>query len=122
MQNFLPMAMAAEDVDSFAKDAVLSPDQARYLRLHHLDNPDTIFVSQVLFGSNYASWSRNFCTAFSAKNKLGFIVGTLEALNHTYVSYPTWFRCTTMVKSWLLNALASDIAASVVYIADCHTL
>jgi len=45
--------------------------------LHHGDSPGTLLVSQPLVGNNYHTWKRSMTMALSAKNKLGFIDGSL---------------------------------------------
>ena len=45
--------------------------------LNHFDCPEVSLVSQLLKGDNYALWSRAMMIALSAKNKLGFVDGTL---------------------------------------------
>jgi hypothetical protein len=46
--------------------------------LHHGNSPRTLLVSQPLVGNNYHTWKRSMLMALSAKNKLGFIDGSLE--------------------------------------------
>lgn len=41
------------------------------------DNPITALVSNLLATDNYVSWSRAVSRALRAKNKLGFIIGTI---------------------------------------------
>ncbi|KAI9162245.1 hypothetical protein LWI28_025312 [Acer negundo] len=45
--------------------------------IHHFDNPTAVLVSPVLSGDNYGTWSRAITMALRAKNKLGFVDGTL---------------------------------------------
>jgi hypothetical protein len=45
--------------------------------LHHGDSPGSLLVSQPLAGNNYHTWKRSMSMALSAKNKLGFIDGSL---------------------------------------------
>lgn len=42
------------------------------------DNPGNLLVLQPLNGKNYSTWQRSMRMALSAKNKLGFINGTLS--------------------------------------------
>ncbi|XP_077234197.1 uncharacterized protein LOC143876374 [Tasmannia lanceolata] len=82
------------------------------LYLHHSDNPGTALVSQPLNGDNYASWSRAMSVALSAKNKTGFIDGSIPKPDTSSPSYPLWFRCNNMVLSWLRNTITTDLAHS----------
>lgn len=53
-------------------------DPSNPLYLHSSDNPGAILVTKLLSGSNYIKWSRSMKTALLAKNKLGFITGSVS--------------------------------------------
>uniref|UniRef100_A0A2N9H9X1 Reverse transcriptase Ty1/copia-type domain-containing protein n=1 Tax=Fagus sylvatica TaxID=28930 RepID=A0A2N9H9X1_FAGSY len=54
--------------------------------------------------------------ALTAKNKVGFINGTISApVDQSLPSFNLWTRCNTMVISWLLNLVSKEIASSVIY-------
>ncbi|KAA8544149.1 hypothetical protein F0562_022215 [Nyssa sinensis] len=85
--------------------------------LHHGENPGLMLVSQQLNGDNYPTWARAMSKAFSAKNKLGFVNGTLTKLtNPSDPLYSAWERCNDMVLSWILNSVMKNIASSILYI------
>ncbi len=55
--------------------------------------------------------------ALTAKNKLGFLNGSLaKPVDESDAEYQAWLRCNTMVSSWILNSVSKDIVASVIYI------
>lgn len=81
--------------------------------LHPSDNPGTVLVSQLLTGDNYPTWRRAIRMALSAKNKMGFVNGTI--LKPEGPEAAKWERCNDMVLSWLLNSISPDIANSVIY-------
>ncbi|KAF7126391.1 hypothetical protein RHSIM_Rhsim11G0081200 [Rhododendron simsii] len=83
--------------------------------LHPSDNPGTPLVSSPLTGDNYTSWSRAMIRALSAKNKSGFIDGTLPIPPKTDPTHDPWRRCDDMVSSWLMNALSKELAGSAIY-------
>lgn len=84
--------------------------------LHHAENPGQILVSQPLTGDNYPSWSRAMMLALFAKNKRGFIDGSLpEPLDGDSVTLNSWNRNNAIVVSWLLNSISKDISASLLY-------
>lgn len=66
--------------------------------LSPLDNLGPLLVSSPLTGDNYTSWSRAMMRALSAKNKFGFIDGTLPQLLKTNSTHDhgdnatTWFH------------------------------
>ncbi|KAK9674206.1 hypothetical protein RND81_12G218200 [Saponaria officinalis] len=53
--------------------------------------------------------------ALSAKNKLCFVDGTSPKPNPTTANAKNWQRCNDMVFSWILNAVSSEIADSILY-------
>jgi len=108
--------------ESMASDstysAVISIDDASSpYYLHHGDSPGSVLVSQLLHGENYHTWSRSMIMALTAKNKIGFIDGSItKPSSTTDALHRPWIRSNNMVLSWLLNSISKDIAASVIYI------
>ncbi|KAA8537887.1 hypothetical protein F0562_027533 [Nyssa sinensis] len=85
--------------------------------LHHGDSPGAVLVSQPLTGDNYSTWSRSMSMALSAKNKLGFIDGSISRPSQqTDKLFDTWSRCNNMVLSWILNSVSKDLATSIIFI------
>ncbi len=84
--------------------------------LHHGDSPGSVLVSLPLDGDNYHTWSRSMIMALTAKNKLGFVDGSITKPAPTASTYLPWIRCNTMVLSWIINSVSKDIAASVIYL------
>jgi hypothetical protein len=74
-----------------------------------------ILVPKVLDGTNYAMWRRSMLISLNAKNKLGFINGTIPTLGESNPKYSLWQRCNDMVLSWILNSLNQELANSVFY-------
>jgi len=105
------MASDVPSSSSFHED----PSSSYYL--HNGDNPGTILVSQPLDGENYQTWSRSMIMAITAKNKLGFLDGSLgKPLDDSSPESRAWIRCNTMVLSWIFNSVSKEIASSVIYI------
>ncbi|XP_022870437.1 uncharacterized protein LOC111389724 [Olea europaea var. sylvestris] len=85
------------------------------LTLHSSDNPSLILVSKVLEPHNYGQWSRAMRIGLSAKNKIGFIDGSIEIPSPTDKTFHSWQHCNDMVLPWILNSMSPDIASSVIY-------
>ncbi|KAK3027168.1 hypothetical protein RJ639_042434 [Escallonia herrerae] len=49
--------------------------------VHHSDHPGHLFIPIKLNGANYPSWSKSMIHAVTAKNKIGFINGSIEQLS-----------------------------------------
>ncbi|KAK9278285.1 hypothetical protein L1049_027850 [Liquidambar formosana] len=87
------------------------------------DHPGLALVSQLLTSENYSTWSRSIIMALTAKNKLGFIDGTIKrVVDPSDTSYLPWKRCNTMVFSWLLNSVSKEIAGSIIYAESVHDI
>jgi hypothetical protein len=64
--------------------------------IHASNHPCMILVPKVLNGTNYAMWRRSMLISLSAKNKLGFINGTIPKLGESNPKYSLWQRCNDM--------------------------
>ncbi|KAJ9701533.1 hypothetical protein PVL29_006756 [Vitis rotundifolia] len=80
--------------------------------LHSGDHPGLFLVSHQLTGSNYNTWNRAMIMALTAKNKLGFVDGSLPRPPTIDLLFAVWNRCNSMVTSWILNVVSRDIADS----------
>ncbi|KAL5766687.1 hypothetical protein ACOSP7_017304 [Xanthoceras sorbifolium] len=58
--------------------------------LHASDHPSMVLVPKVLDGTNYAMWRRSMLVSLSAKNKLGFIKGTIQKSDEKDPKYSLW--------------------------------
>ena len=102
-----------------------SPPQDSYnpndpLFLHHGENPSAVLTSQPLIGGeNYPTWARSVRKSLIAKNKLGFIDGSLT-ISSPLVDSPStvqaWVRAKNMVGNWIINSVSPKIQASIIYI------
>ena len=82
--------------------------------VHHSDNPATVLVTPLLTVDNYGSWSRAVTMALRAKNKFGFVDGTLTCPKKAD-DISKWRRCNDMVASWILNSVSTEIRPSILY-------
>ncbi|KAF7831648.1 Retrovirus-related Pol polyprotein from transposon RE2 [Senna tora] len=77
------------------------------------DHPGMALVLSPLTGPNYLTWSAAIKTSLEAKDKMGFIDGTL--LEHTNAAqYRRWKKVDSMVKAWIGNSVSKDIADTLV--------
>ena len=53
--------------------------------------------------------------SLAAKNKLGFVDGTIKPPAEIDPEYPAWFRANSMVIGWLINSLHKNIGESVLF-------
>jgi len=55
--------------------------------------------------------------SLNAKNKLGFIDGTIQmpSAKSQLDDHALWKRCNDMILSWILNSITPELASSVIY-------
>lgn len=96
--------------------------------LYSSDHPGLVLVSEPLDGNNYGIWLIAMTTSLEAKNKIGFIDGSIPKPSENDQFFKIWCRCNSMLKSWLLNSVSKKIYTSILYIKhasdiwkDLHT-
>ena len=60
-----------------SNDGQVSMDDSFFI--HHSDSPTVVLVSPPLNEENYGTWHRAMTMALRAKNKLGFVDGSINA-------------------------------------------
>ena len=106
-----------------------SPDNLHSpYHLLNSDHPGLVLVSESLDGSNYGTWIVAMTTSLEAKNKLGFVDGSIPKPELSDPYYKIWCRINSMLKSWLLNSVTNKIYTSILYFSmaadmwkDLHT-
>jgi len=82
---------------------------------HSSDHPGLVLTTEALDGTNYSIWTIAMTTSLEAKNKLGFIDGSIAMPVETDPFHKIWCRCNSMVKLWLLNSVSKQIYTSILY-------
>ncbi|KAJ6814428.1 uncharacterized protein M6B38_140055 [Iris pallida] len=82
--------------------------------VHHSDSSTAILVSPPLSGDNYGTWLRSISRALRAKNKFGFVDGTIQIPTDSNEK-SKWSRCDDLVASWILNSVTQEIRGSILY-------
>ncbi|XP_010544084.1 PREDICTED: uncharacterized protein LOC104816811 isoform X1 [Tarenaya hassleriana] len=96
---------------------------ANPLYLHTADSSSLILVSEKLVGdSNYNIWSRSVEKALLAKNKLGFVRGTIPKPSPNHPDAGSWDRCNALISTWITNVVSTEIASLIVYMGDAATV
>lgn len=103
------------DGQSSKKVANLNRQEDDVFLVHPSDSPTAVLVSPLLTGDNYGTWVRAMTMALRAKNKLGFIDGTLSKPVDDDDDGGKWQHCNDLVGSWVLNSISSKLAGSVLY-------
>ncbi|XP_074352826.1 uncharacterized protein LOC141691977 [Apium graveolens] len=103
----------AEQTQTHTQDPSQDPSPVFYI--HPSDNPGMKLVSMKFDGSSYGDWKRSMLISLAAKNKIGFVDGTVTKPNSTDPNYRAWDRCNNMLISWILGVLDQDISRSDLY-------
>lgn len=101
--------------DESSKAGNMDPSHPYYV--HHSDQPGHMLVPVKLNGANYQSWSKAMIHALTAKNKLGFIDGSLEAPSQEEkpTEFALWNQCNSLILSWLTHSVETDMAEGVIH-------
>ena len=103
--------------DGGKKRFVIEPHSPYYL--HPSDGPGVMITAAVFDGKNYDMWERAVRTALKAKNKLGFIDGTLprpkQKKGEEFSEADAWDMTNSMLCSWLLNVIDPKLRTSIAY-------
>ncbi|GKV43433.1 hypothetical protein SLEP1_g50721 [Rubroshorea leprosula] len=98
-----------------AKETMKTTDPDSPYYLHPSDDPGRILVTSSLTGDNYHTWKRALQNALYAKNKMGFVDGTLKKPAADSQEFQAWKKCNSMVLSWILNTISRELHDSVAY-------
>nr|GEX82373.1 putative Gag-pre-integrase domain, Gag-polypeptide of LTR copia-type [Tanacetum cinerariifolium] len=77
--------------------------------LHASDYPKQMHVNDVLTYKNYSDWEQEMMNFMFAKNKTGFIDGSIKKSETKSDKYLPWMRCDVMIKGWLTTAMEKEI-------------
>ncbi|XP_022000581.1 uncharacterized protein LOC110898135 [Helianthus annuus] len=64
---------------------------------------------------NYNDWAQEMENFLLAKNKIGFMDGSIKKPEKGSQTYMPWMRCDAMIKGWLTTAMEKEIRSSVKY-------
>ncbi|KAF2317440.1 hypothetical protein GH714_022309 [Hevea brasiliensis] len=83
--------------------------------LQPTDNPRVSLVTCLLKEDNYSTWRRAIENALLAKNKMGFVDGSLPRPEANSPDEAAWIKGNSMVISWLFNSLHFSLHDSVAF-------
>ncbi|OMO87137.1 Integrase, catalytic core [Corchorus capsularis] len=118
------MSKSTEDLEEITSAGSQSTeiDVMSPFYLHASDNPGQIYVSDLLHDGNYGEWVNDMSNALFAKNKIGFVDGTIPRPGVDSPNLQHWMRCNAMVKGWLKSAMGKDVRGSVRYASTAREI
>lgn len=84
------------------------------LTMQTSDDLGMVLVTVMLIDSNFLTWSRSVKRALAAKNKLGFILGSIAEPSKES-KRRKWCGVDEMVTSWIINSMSKNIVETFVY-------
>ncbi|KAL8093307.1 hypothetical protein AgCh_035258 [Apium graveolens] len=100
----------------------VSQDPSSVYFVHPLDSSTSQLVLVKFNGEGFSNWKRSMLLTLSAKNKIGFVNGTIEPPEITSTDYKLWERCNDLVISWILFNLDDSIARSVLFLKTARSI
>ncbi|XP_076922198.1 uncharacterized protein LOC143583908 [Bidens hawaiensis] len=113
------MADSKEDI---TKNDGGASDHTHPYSIHASDYPRQLHVNGVLTEGNYNDWSKEILNFLFAKNKVGFIDGSIKKPEPIANTYMAWLRCDVMIKGWLKTTMEKEIRTSVRYAKTAHDI
>ena len=113
--------MAGDKPEANKNDGATIDHNSPYY-LHPSDYPRQLHVNDVLTDGNYIDWSQEMLNFLFAKNKVGFIDGSIKKPEPASPTYMAWMRCDAMLKGWLNTAMEKEIRTSVKYAATAQEI
>ncbi|KAJ9558208.1 hypothetical protein OSB04_012822 [Centaurea solstitialis] len=107
--------MVGDDANKPDKDDDTRIDINLPYYIHASDYPRQMHVNDVLMDGNYGDWAQEMKNFLFAKNKMGFVDGTIKIPKDGSSEYMLWMRCDAMIKGWLTTAMEKTIRSSVKY-------
>ncbi|KAF7844614.1 uncharacterized protein G2W53_001519 [Senna tora] len=89
--------------------------------LSNSDQPGMALVVTPLIGNNFVSWSLAIKDALEAKDKLGFINGTIKEPVEE-ADLKKWRPVDSMVKSWVRNSISKEIVETFMFCKSARDL
>ncbi|CAA0833003.1 Unknown protein [Striga hermonthica] len=92
------------------------------LYMYPSDSTGTLLTQIILTGENYSTWAKAVRRALEAKNKAGFVDGSVQKPDNQHPDYHWWNMGNSLVVSWILNSLDKSLQNSVVHAADARAI
>ncbi|XP_074318827.1 uncharacterized protein LOC141655658 [Silene latifolia] len=80
-----------------------------------VENPGTKISHIVFNGNNYDEWARAFRLALLAKDKMGYIDGSIVKPSETADDFKIWRSTNALVTAWIYATIEVDLAKSISY-------
>ncbi|XP_071715272.1 uncharacterized protein [Rutidosis leptorrhynchoides] len=107
--------MVGAEESSSGKKSGSAIDTNSPMYIHPSDYPKQMHVNETLTDNKYTDWSQEMMNFLFAKNKVGFVDGSIKKPDNNSPQYMLWMGCDAMIKGWLTIAMEKEIRTSVKY-------
>ena len=90
--------------------------------LHPSDNPGALITSVLLTHDNYPEWSTELRNSLQAKQKFGFIDGTITKPTDDSPDSARWLAANSMIVGWIRTSIDPKVRSTVTHVPDAHKL
>ncbi|XP_074278754.1 uncharacterized protein LOC141602357 [Silene latifolia] len=106
--------------DGGKKTDFIPPSSPLYL--HPSDSPSLTLTQTIFNGDNYEIWADAVRNGLDAKNKLGFVEGTVKkpeanTSGEDSLESVAWRQCNAMIKAWFRNVIETRLHPSITFSA-----
>lgn len=98
-----------------------STNQVTPYSLHPSDNPGALITPVILKGDNYSEWATEFWNSLQAKQKIGFIDGTVQKPS-TNPDLARWTAVNSMIVGWMRTSIDPLVRSTVSHTPDAIQL
>ena len=89
--------------------------------LHSSDNPGALITPVLLRGDNYSKWAVELWNSLQAKQKIGFLDGSVLKPT-TNPDLARWTSTNSMIVGWIRTSIDPQIRSTVTHVADASKL
>ena len=89
--------------------------------LHPSDNPGALITPVLLRGDNYSEWAVELWNSLQAKQKIGFLDGSVLKPT-TNPDLARWTSTNSMIVGWIRTSIDPQVRSTVTHVADASKL
>lgn len=89
--------------------------------LHPSDNPGALITPVILKGDNYSEWVTEFWNSLQAKQKIGFLDGTISKPSMN-PNLARWASANSMIVGWIRTSIDPTVWSTVSHVPDAFQL
>lgn len=90
-------------------------------KLHPSDNPGVLITAVILRGDNYSEWATEFWNSLQAKQKIGFLDGSIVKPT-TNPDLSLWTAVNSMIVGWMRTSIDPTVRSTVSHVPDAYLL